>query len=253
MTRKDGETVDDYLARRKKNIEEANERERAERKVREEEGTAGNIAELKKQWPGREVTIEGRCVCVHLKCSICGKKYTETTSYSYKHKTEVCEKCRRLQFFKNEFPNNRVSKDKGVEFTCSQCNHLYWYIFDWIWRDKRTVQIPKYCSDYCKWVSGLKRSPIWNREEWEKIEAVKKAESSDWASEDSWFFGEGKVSSKDYELGDPQQDANQEMLFASLKEYFDEFEEPNRRLNVIHNIIRKLRSVANDCHVEICS
>jgi len=59
-------------------------------------------------------------------------------------------------------------------------------------------------------------------------------------------------SSDPYSLNDGRSDSEQAMLFKALSGYFSSFKDPNRRLNAIHNVVRKLREMAADCQMTIC-
>jgi len=64
----------------------------------------------------------------------------------------------------------------------------------------------------------------------------------------SSFAGEAVVP-KHLELGDPKQDADQADLFAGIVAYLNGFDNPDRKLHAIHNIMLKLRRIANEQHV----
>lgn len=52
-------------------------------------------------------------------------------------------------------------------------------------------------------------------------------------------------------LDDPDKDRDQKQLFKALDEYFGKFDNDNRKLEAISNVIKKLRRKANECHVTI--
>ena len=53
----------------------------------------------------------------------------------------------------------------------------------------------------------------------------------------------------DFRLGDPQQDADQESFFDALEDYLDGFDGPDRKMHAIHNMLMKLKLMANEQHV----
>ena len=267
-SRKPGETVDEYIARIDQAATDAKTEERRVYWEKRDAQTKEDIAEAKRKWPGclivrknpNEYSIHwGAYYSIRLVCQCCGKPFNvgldegdETT----------CPACERLAEARACYPDNETyveGKSVRVKHACAQCG----VVFEWEFhgesygyfkgeRISRNKAGELVCSAYCKWVSGLKRSPVWNREEWDKIQARNKQKKAPFGADWDKLLGGDSAADHDYSLGDPQTDANQSGLFAALEEYFQEYDEPNRRLSAIHNALLKLKEFANACHQEIC-
>ena len=242
MNRKQNETVDEYLARREKEREELNAQKRARDIEMGKRHTAERVAKLKRKYPRDIVTEKG----VHFRCPVCQKEHTRLYPNDGKD-PRLCDECGKQRALEKRYPGHKV-KDGKVRFTCVQCNCVFW------WGKAATYlddYIPRFCSDYCKYVSKLKTPPKWTREEWEKIKKWEKQnENKERFSHWHHVFDDTEPD-RTFDLGNPQDDANQEALFNALEDYFNDFEDPNRRLNVIHNVFKKLKAIGNECHVEV--
>ena len=250
--RKENESVDEYLKRKQVAYDDTHKRQKERWAEVRKKDTEHGIEILKKRFPFYTVTDEG----VHFKCEACGKVHDEMEPEKGISGL-ICEACVSLRKLQEKFPGNKISKDKDgrfkIHFVCETCNKKYWgreYSYS-------GFHSFLFCSEYCKYCSTLKNSPKWNREEWEKIQKWNKQRESYWSGWSDWqeaFTGEYKPQAeKDFKLGNAQDDANQDALFGALVDYFNDFDNPNRRLNAIHNVVQKLRSVANECQVEIAA
>lgn len=242
MTRLPGETAAEYIARGDEEHRQYKAAKRVADAERQRRWDEARMAELRVRWPGFRVTKEG----LHFACTTCGKRCVE-----HNPDTLICHECRVHAVLLKQFPNRRVVGDRA-EFTCELCGASFLQEYSSFYYDSDPY-IPRFCSDYCRWASKLKRPPTWTREEWDRIKAAEKArEQQDEFGRFSYthFFASP---TSEYSLGDPQQDANQAALFDALTEYFEGLDDPNRRLAAIQNVIRLLRALGNECHVEIAS
>ena len=240
MKRRNNETVDEFLTRRKIIYDEYDEYKRAERAAAQKEDKEAHKAYLKQQYPGYKVTDKG----LHFACVVCGKHYVAGNPSSYDDGF-ICDKCRRYKELEANYPDHKI-KDGKVEFTCEQCREKFFYM-PWQPFKKEKKQ---FCSDYCSHASKLKRPPVWNRDEWEKIQEWdrEREEKESFGGFNSFFNFEEP--DQEFNLGNPQEDANQEALFGALVDYFDYWNNPHYRLNAIHNVVKKLRRIANDAQME---
>ena len=253
MIRKDGETVKEFLKRGDDRDMKQEEKKQKETIVFRERITADRIEGLRKMFPHARIVTEGAVV----KCPNCGKFSRFWTAQQAEHRKLLCESCRDINQTKENYPGKEINEAGEVLLSCQQCKKEYWYDpNNWKSRYTDTMKLgpgKTFCSGYCKYCSTLKRPPAWNREEWDEIQEHKKDKKSDdrWGGWSGFHFGNSTSAEKEFDFGDPQLDANQESLFDGMVEYFADFSDPNRRLNAIHNVVKKLRGEANGCQVEI--
>ena len=55
----------------------------------------------------------------------------------------------------------------------------------------------------------------------------------------------------DFTLFDPEADGHQSEIFGLVSGYFHKIKDPNRRLQAVHNLIKKLKATAIECQQEI--
>jgi hypothetical protein len=236
--RVNNETVDEHIERRTQSEIEYHDALKLANQATHDRIVKAEIEESKEQWPGKRVDEKG----IHLRCGMCQKHFIKEHD---SNELELCDHCIEAMQIKQRFPGYTVTDDNKLRLTCKQCQTEF---------EKNTLwlsDVPDYCSDYCKYVAGLKGAPDWTREEWEKVRAWKrKNDSYNWGDWGKVF--ENLFTESDYTvtLGDPNLDANQEELFSALEEYFGDFDDPNRRLNAMHNVVKRLKHIANDCQME---
>jgi len=245
LARNENESIDDYLERKEKKYNEIKE-ERVKHNAKVQEFADKKFIEkMKERYPNNKVTLKG----VYFICAICGKHSVKKyfgVNIDIKEDQLICEDCKSEQKLRKEYPNNKIKGNK-IQFICEHCGKSYW------WKPYREMN-NRFCSKYCKYCSTLKNPPKWNKEEWEKLK--------EWEdkTKEKGFHGFNwdrfnSVSDEQYKfsLGSPSEDKKQSVLFKALEEYFDCIENPNHRLSAIQNVYKNLKTIGNECHVQICN
>ena len=223
-----GETVESHIARRKQANQEQDQISKELRDWVIEEDIRHHMAIARARWPDAQVTREG----VWLPCPRC----KQVRIWDFDHKdSELCEDCEHDQ---DEWTLKR---------TCKQCGSSY--------RIGSDSDHWRFCSAYCKWISGLKGDPPWTREEWEQIQAElgteKRHSGFDWGGTRFDYRSSAVGSHYKYDLGDPEATEEQTALFGAFDKYLGSAEDPHRRLQLITNIILLMKKKGAACHREI--
>jgi hypothetical protein len=247
--RKDGESVAEHIARREKAADEAKKATKAIRADREKQ----EIEELRQEFPDHKVTPEG----VKFRCSVCKKQWFDKYADPGKP-NDMCSDCRTAARLKEHYPGHEIKVGKAqteygeflehrVKFVCEQCGD------DFLERmDEWDTEPARFCSDYCKYVSGLKTPPQWTREEWDRIKGWEKEKKQErWYRAGSYAWEE--TSDETFDLGDPNDDSKQTALFAALDQYFEGFDDTNRKLHALHNLVKKLKHIGSDYQADIAN
>lgn len=242
----DSETVTEHIARRETVKEENKKIAKARRDAIDEM----RLVQLQKDNPDNKVSKKG----IHYQCSLCKKHVTDPWSIKRLEGEPICHACKNIAELTKAYPGRtikrvRMTHDGGsywslrVQFTCEQCGKDFFDRGD-VWGN-----IKQFCSDYCGYVAGLKTSPQWERKEWNTVKEWEKTQK-----QERWyrtaFNAWQETDEEQIDLGDPNSDSKQAALFDALDVYFGGFEDVNRRLNALHNLIKKLKHIGSDYQVE---